>query len=327
MSSTNTLSASTTTETQAKEPFFLIGSERSGTTLLRLMLDHHPEIACNLESEYLVSQISDSRNWPNMAEYSDWLRSDRVFQHSQFKVNPDFDYVELVNDFLLQKKQRDKALIVGATVHYKFNRIPRIWPNAKYIYLLRDGRDVSRSVMQMGWAGNLWTAADKWLEAEVDWEAMHPSLNPDQWLELTYEDLILDSERELRRICDFLDVQFTQQMFDYAKSSSYGLPDANLVCQWKRKIPDHELQQVETRIADQLVKRGYQLSDLEKIPYHERFDRTLRFRSRLNVFRARVIMFGTWLVIADLLSRRLRMKSWQQKTQAKIDKITNDNLR
>lgn len=35
-------------------PFFLIGSERSGTTLLRLMLDHHPNIAFNLESGFLV---------------------------------------------------------------------------------------------------------------------------------------------------------------------------------------------------------------------------------------------------------------------------------
>ena len=35
-------------------PVFLIGSERSGTTLLRLMLDHHPNIAFNLESDFLV---------------------------------------------------------------------------------------------------------------------------------------------------------------------------------------------------------------------------------------------------------------------------------
>ena len=291
------------------------------------MLDHHPEIACNLESEYLVSQITDPGNFPNKEEYPDWLSKDRVFQHSQFKINLDFNYVELVNDFLRQKKERDNASIVGATVHYYFYRLPRIWPKAKYIYLLRDGRDVSRSVVEMGWAGNLWTAADIWLEAEKEWETMQPMLNPNQWLELTYEDLVLHPERELTRICDLLNVQFNQKMFNYTKSSNYGMPDAKLVFQWERKIPDHELQQVETRIADQLVKRGYELSDLERIPYNEKSDRTLRFQSRVKVFKARMKKFGAWLVISDFLSKRLRMKSWQQKNQARIDKLINENLR
>ena len=56
-------------DSQIRSPVFLIGAERSGTTLLRLMLDHHPDIAFNLESEFLVSRISDSGAFPDMAAY------------------------------------------------------------------------------------------------------------------------------------------------------------------------------------------------------------------------------------------------------------------
>lgn len=309
------------------DPFFLIGSERSGTTLLRLMIDSHPNIACNLESEYLVSQITHPTQFPPIKKYRDWLSRDRVFQHSNFTINPNLDYLDLVNDFIRQKKERDNASIVGATVHYNFIRLPRIWPNAKYIYLLRDGRDVSRSVMRMGWAGNLYTAADVWLKAEHEWEQMRPTLNANQYIELRYEELILHPERELTRICDFLGYSFTQKMFDYTKSTNYKMPDPQLVYQWKRKISKSDLQQVESRIADQLLKRDYELSGLERVTFNEKQDRKLRFESRKKVFNHRHEQFGIWLALQDTISRKLGLNAWQAKCKAKINKIINENLR
>ena len=58
-------------------PFFLIGSERSGSTMLRLMLDHHPQLACNLESDFLVSQLGEQGQYPTMSYYHAFLRQDR----------------------------------------------------------------------------------------------------------------------------------------------------------------------------------------------------------------------------------------------------------
>jgi|GEM_PF-5624238 len=48
------------------EPIFLVGSERSGTTVLRLMLAHHPQIAWCQEFEYAVDRVSDDGNFPNL---------------------------------------------------------------------------------------------------------------------------------------------------------------------------------------------------------------------------------------------------------------------
>src|SRR6185437_10567826 len=110
------LTASRTTGIPAQKietPIFLIGSERSGTTLLRLMLDHHPEIAFNLESEFLVEEISAAGTFPDMAGYRHKLRESRVFRHSRFDIRDDLDYPALMNDFLWQKLQRDRKRIVG----------------------------------------------------------------------------------------------------------------------------------------------------------------------------------------------------------------------
>lgn len=106
-----------------ESPVFLIGSERSGTTLLRLMLDHHPEIAFNLESEYLVFHISDTGIFPEVTSYRRKLQEDRVFRQGRFALREDLDFPVLANDFLRQKLERDRKRIVGATVHHGFSKL------------------------------------------------------------------------------------------------------------------------------------------------------------------------------------------------------------
>ena len=50
-------------------PLFLVGSERSGTTLTRLMLDYHPKIAFFFEFPYSVDMMCDRDGWPDLHEY------------------------------------------------------------------------------------------------------------------------------------------------------------------------------------------------------------------------------------------------------------------
>ena len=107
------------------------------------MLDHHPEIAFNLESDFLVSRIADDGSFPDIGNYCEWLRNDRVFQHSHFEIKDNLEFVAMANDFLEQKRSRDRKALVGATIHKQFSKIGSIWTKAKYIYLLRDGRDVA----------------------------------------------------------------------------------------------------------------------------------------------------------------------------------------
>jgi hypothetical protein len=308
-------------------PVFLIGSERSGTTLLRLMLDHHPNIAFNLESEFLVSEISSAGAFPDVAAYRRTLQQDRVFAHSGFAVREDLDFPALVNDFLRQKLERDRKHIVGATVHYGFSRLRYLWPRAKYIYLLRDGRDVASSVVEMGWAGNVFAGAKWWLDAEREWADFQKSLTRDRWIEVRYEHLIADSEAQLRRICEFIGVGFSARMFDYVESSSYALPDASQTSKWRTKIRQRDLELLEARIGPRLAARGYD-PGCEAPPQVSRARaKWLHWRSRLNVLRFKIQMFGLRLLAVEVISRRLKLTGIHSEAQHAINVIIDQNLK
>lgn len=313
--------------TLVNTPVFLVGSERSGTTLLRLMLDHHPRIAFSGESEYIVTQISDDGAYPEIGRYHEWLRNNRIFQGSRFSIDERLHFVGLVNDFLNQKRSRDNKQIVGATVHYQFRKLGKIWPRAKYIYLYRDGRDVANSIMRMGWAGNVYVAADWWLEAEKEWDELRHVLGDNNSIEVRYEDLIANSRPPLERICTFLGVEYSERMFDYVGSSTYGAPDVSLIYQWKTGMRKVEVQQLEGKLGDRLLSRGYELSRYPRISVPWPTRKYLYLQSRVNAFLWRIRRYGAVLTFQETLSRRLGLKQIHQNAVGRINRIVNANLK
>jgi hypothetical protein len=134
-------------------PIFLVGAERSGTTLLRLLLDSHPQITFQFEFEYAVDKINALGEYPDLKDYYQYLETHRIFQMRPFKIDKSLSYPALVQSFLIQKQAETGKPIIGATVHHNFSHLLQLWPEARFIHLLRDGRDVARSVKEMGWTG------------------------------------------------------------------------------------------------------------------------------------------------------------------------------
>ena len=155
-----------------RTPVFLVGSERSGTTLLRLMLDHHPEIAFEKEFDFVVAKVTDAGQLPPLDDYLEWIATVRG---ADYAIPPSLGYRALVNDFLRQKQAASGGKPhVGATIHRNFDRLRFLWPDARYIHLVRDPRDVARSVVQKGWAGNIYQASEFWIQAESCWDSTRP---------------------------------------------------------------------------------------------------------------------------------------------------------
>src|SRR5690606_9797487 len=129
----------------APQPVFVVGAERSGSTLLRLMLDQHPRLSFPHQLEFAVDWISDDGRFPDLATYRENLQRDGVFLRSGFQLRTSLydDYVSLTRDFLEQR--RNGADFVGGTVHRHFHRLAHVWPSARYIHLIRDPRAVARS--------------------------------------------------------------------------------------------------------------------------------------------------------------------------------------
>ena len=308
-------------------PFFLIGSERSGSTMLRLMLDHHPQLACNLESDFLVSQLDDQGRLPEIANYHSFLREDRVFRHSRFHVDETLCYHDLVDSFLEQKRRRDGKQQVGATIHHNFHRLPRLWPDARYVYLLRDGRDVANSAVGMGWAGNAYCAVELWIQAEARWKATRGRLAPENFIEVRFEDLVRAPTETLTAICDFLGIPYSEDMLSYPQHSSYGAPDSRLASQWRARMDAGMRGLVEARIGEQLTARGYPLSSPRRGAVSRPRDLLLRLDSKLGCARDRVRRFGLPLTLEDFAARRLGIRRWQVATRTRCDAIIDSRLK
>ena len=308
------------------QPIFLVGAERSGTTLLRLMLDHHSQLAWCNEFEYSVDLISNG-NLPELDVYYSWLETHRIFQATNFKIDRDLNYSQLINSFLIQKQIREGKPLVGATVHRHFDRLLPIWSNAKFIHIVRDGRDVARSCIGMGWAGNVWTGVERWIEAENLWADFSQSLSPWQKTEITYESLICDPQNVLENLCSFLEISFEPQMLAYDRTTSYNLPNPKFIYQWKHKLSDLEIQLIESRIADMLQERNYELSNLPSIQVTPVMVQKLKLQDWLKQRQFRIKRFGLPLFLADNLSRRLQLNSWQKSVKLKINDVQKSYLK
>ncbi len=308
------------------DPFFLVGSERSGTTLLRLMLAHHPRIECAPEFEFLVERMPDGEGWPELEPYRDWLATNRIFVPHALEIDRSLDYPALARSFLGQFCARSRKPIRGATCHKHFDRLLRLWPEARFVHLVRDGRDVARSCVAMGWAGNVWHGAERWIAAERLWDALRARVPAGRRFELRYEDLVQSPERELARLCAFLGEEFEPAMLDYARDSSYERPDPRLIGQWRRKLAPGELALLETRIGSLLRERGYEASGVGPARVGPLRRLALLLDNRLERARFRRERYGLGLVVRSRLAAFSGRASWRRSTLLERNEIDHRHL-
>ncbi len=308
-------------------PIFLVGAERSGTTVLRLMLASHPQLAWCNEFEYAVDLVDEDGTPPPLEEYYEWLETHRVFRATEFEIDRDLTYPQLVNSFLSQKRSRENKPLVGGTVHRHFDRLLGIWPDARFIHLIRDGRDVARSCIGMGWAGNVWTGVGRWLDAEQLWEQLCLELPRERFFELKYETLIEKPVETLTRLCEFIGIPYDEAMLNYARNTTYGLPDVRFIAQWQHKLDQREIQLVESRVGKMLVERGYPLSGLPPLAVNEAMCRRLRWQDRWERAQFRLRRYGVPLFLESYLARRFGSKEWKKQVKLKIHGVEANYLK
>lgn len=309
------------------EKYFLVGAERSGTTMLRLMLNSHPEIAWQNEFEFAVDKVSDNGDFPKMADFYEWLSLHRIFNSSDLKIDRDLDYPCLIEDFLNQRSVNDSAVITGATVHRHFDRLSIIFPEAKYIHFIRDGRDVALSNIGMGWAGNVFTGVQRWVDAEQLWDRVCSNLTKDQYIEIRYEELVSSPFEVLNKLCEFLGVAYHDGMLLYHKETNYSLPDASHVQSWKRKLSDSDVSLIEGRAHKMLISRNYELSGqlVKEISRLHWIALIVQDKYRRAIFR--INRFGFNLVLQDFISKKLGLKAWQNKIRVRLNSVTQAKLK
>ena len=306
-------------------PFFLVGAPRSGTTVLRLLLGHHPRICRCDEIEYVASAIAGRTAWPDVASYVRDLPQHYDFRSSGFVPDASMSFPELVNDFFVQLRAADGRELAGATVHNHFDELLRIWPDARFIYLDRDPRDVARSCVAMGWAGNAWAGVEIWMRADAAWRRLCDVLPDDRRIKVTFDDLVNQTVAQLSRITAFLGVAFDPEMLEIERDTTYARPHPRGARSWREDAGEDEVRQIEARLGPRLVAAGYAPSGWPPLPVSPLRKVSLQLGHRLGRMRASQRRYGLFLWGAAILGRRLALleplRDLRKRTRAAMDTI------
>ncbi len=313
-----------------ERPLVLVGPLRSGTTFLGLMIRHHPQIHHFGEFEEgfdLVENLPEG--WPEGDAYREWLSTFRSFRERGLASTPGLDYPAQVRDLARQfaDKAAPEQTVLGFTVHTGLHRVVDVWPEARFVHLLRDPRDVARSCIGMGWVGHVYYGADYWIQPEQRWDALRAKLRDDQYVEVRYEDIVLDAEAQLRRICELARIDYDPAMLRYDNSTTYSKPDPTLAEQWKRKQTEREVQLVEHRVGAMLEHRGYTnsgygahtpgaLERLKLLLTHR------RKRLMFSIDRYGLLLWAEWK-----LSRLFPLPGYRKSVQLRVNRVAQRHLK
>ena len=107
----------------------------------------------------------------------------------------------------------------------EIERLHLVFPEARFIHVIRDGRDVCLSLKKTGWHGQAtWTIAEYWGSTVTAACRAGRALPADQYMEVAYEDLVLQSETVLRTVCAFLHLEFEPGMLSFHETAGENIP-------------------------------------------------------------------------------------------------------
>jgi Sulfotransferase family len=272
-------------------PLFVVGCGRSGTTMLRLMLDAHPDLAIPGESHFITALWADRRryNGPNGLDVErlvrDVVRSPRfqlwktpeaiVRRRVRQLERPTFESV-MEATFASYAEHRGKTRWGDKTPIY-VRSIPllhRLFPNGRFLHVIRDGRDVALSYLTLPWGPDtIWRSAYKWRRDVSAGRRDGGRLRDGRYAEIRYESLVRDPRTTLEAICAFADLPFDHRMLEYHRDGAQRLearevrakyhasaatPPKSGLRDWRNQMKDRDVVAFESVAGTLLSELGYE---------------------------------------------------------------------
>ena len=274
---------------------FIVGCPRSGTTLLQRMVNAHPEIAITPETHW-IPKLSDKRWAVTRKGVFKPEAIARLSEHPGF-IALDIDKQELAalmgtgqpvayssfvsGIFDLFGRVRGKRLVGDKTPGYvrRIKTLHALWPEARFVHLIRDGRDVylsmaNRPLEQLkpgffdSWKEHPATTAALWWELNVrSGRAAAQELGPGLYHEIRYESLAANPLEECTRLCRFLDIQYDDSMLRFYEGRIGTEPEpggkpawqpiTTGLRDWSSQMPAADIEQSEAAAGEFLEELGY----------------------------------------------------------------------
>jgi hypothetical protein len=270
-------------------PFFIVGADRSGTTLLVVMLDRHPDVAIPSEGHFIPPLWRQRRRYgaddriENLDRFLYDLLSHPSFRHWSLPAEsirwelgsiecPQFA-VAIAAAYAAFARSQGKTRWGDKTPEY-VGHIPllaTLFPEARFVHMIRDPRDVALSTLDLNklhrhaatsayfWARKIRRAreAEKWLGSR-------------RYHEVRYEALVSDPRSELQRLADFLALPFDERMLDHDPHSieripprlrhmhsRLALPPTKGLRDWRTQMRPSDVEEVEAIAHAEMEATGY----------------------------------------------------------------------
>jgi hypothetical protein len=216
----------------------VVGVSRSGTTLLRLMLDAHPQLAVPAESRFLPELIeriaagadrAAAAGFVTGSERWDDFGLDAEAFRARVEALPEFGAGQVARAFFgLYAEGQGKPRWGDKSPPYVVS-MPAIHgalPEARFVHLIRDGRDVAASLMARDWgARRPRRIARRWTSEVQAGRQAAATLGPALCLEVRYERLVEDPEGVLRDICSHVELDYDPAMLAYHERADQRLAE------------------------------------------------------------------------------------------------------
>lgn len=272
-------------------PFFVVGSGRSGTTLLQALIDAHPNLAIPPESHIydriapVFGTYGDLGVQRNRLRFIADLLADAYIRQWQLSAT--------VEDIEARVIRGDRVGVIDALFSlYAKHRGARRWgdktpdhircleavradfPDAKLIHLVRDGRDRAEARRRMIWGPSTpYGMAHEWRDEVMQWKSFCAAHGSRDTLVVRYEDLVTEPRATMERVFEFLEESYVDTVASYASTpltrtlcatqsewhSSLGREiSAKKVGIYRRALTRREIEIFESVARDALRAYGYQ---------------------------------------------------------------------
>ncbi|MFW6047096.1 MAG: sulfotransferase family protein [Candidatus Woesearchaeota archaeon] len=267
-------------------PVFIGGCERSGTSFLASMLGNHPNYITTPECQ-IKTKLTNLLDWSQPIDQKK-IGSAIQFMNHHFRfliwdtvLNKE-DYLNSTEEFSLRSLIEYTVKQYAQQRHNKTN--PLVWfdhdpyslkhrktilehfPDARFIHMVRDGRAVATSIMPLDWGPNTIYHAAHFYRKSVSYglEA-EKELPKHQITRVKYEDLIKNPSKELKKICNWLDIEFIPDMLNskgfippkYTRGQHRKVnqkADIKKITSWKQKLNKKQIKIFES-IAGKLLNQ------------------------------------------------------------------------
>jgi hypothetical protein len=282
---------------QSDRPIFVVGCPRSGTTMLQLMLHSHPRIAVPPETRFLVPAYFSRKTYGDMRladhrrKLAAWIAEGRNTKFRELGIDGN-DYVQaamlgpgsfgsvvgMVFKCYAERFGKPRWGDKRPSYYRHVEMLMRMFPDAQFIHLIRDGRDCVASLKEMPWyKPDTYHAMANWAEA-IDFGRRHARRLPaDGFYEMRYEDLTADPETELKKLCAFIGEEYDSAMCEPRHMAEVAVPKHKVwhgnthtevttahSGKWATRLEPWEIALCEEVLGERLESHGYVLSGAPK---------------------------------------------------------------